>query len=179
VDVAAEINESIKMAAGLIEIAAITAPKGKGVDDIVTKTIFKGSKDHRELVEKMKVYGDKKGLKFFQRDSKNVLESDAIVLIGAIAKPPLGLDCGMCGYNCTTIPEKKKINDYFAPVCAFALVDLGIALGSASKTAQILNLDNRIMYSIGATAMEMQLIEGDVVLGIPLSVSSKSIYFDR
>lgn len=175
----AEINESIKAAAGLIEIAAITAPKGKGVDDIVTKTIFKGSKDHRELVEKMKVYGDKKGLKFFQRDSKNVLESDAIVLIGAIAKPPLGLNCGMCGYDCSTIPEKKKINDYFAPVCAFALVDLGIALGSASKTAQILNLDNRIMYSIGATAMEMQLIEGDVVLGIPLSVSSKSIYFDR
>ena len=29
-----------------------------------------------------------------------------------------------------------------------ALVDLGIALGSASKTAQILNIDNRIMYSI-------------------------------
>ena len=40
----AEINESIKAAAGLIEIAAVTAPKGKGVDDIVTKTIFKGSK---------------------------------------------------------------------------------------------------------------------------------------
>ena len=174
-----EINESIKAAAGLIEIAAVTAPKGKGVDDIVTKTIFKGSKEHKELVEKMKVYGDKKGLKFFQRDSKNVSESDAIVLIGAIAKPPLGLNCGMCGYNCNTIPEKKKINDYFAPVCAFALVDLGIALGSASKTAQILNLDNRIMYSIGATAMEMRLIEGDVVMGIPLSVSSKSIYFDR
>jgi len=175
----AEINESIKVAAGLIEIAAVTAPKGKGVDDIVTKTIFKGSKEHRELVEKMKVYGDKKGLKFFHRDSKNVLESDAIVLIGASAKPPLGLNCGMCGYNCSTIPEKKKINDYFAPVCAFALVDLGIALGSASKTAQILNLDNRIMYSIGATAMEMRLIEGDVAMGIPLSVSSKSIYFDR
>jgi uncharacterized ferredoxin-like protein len=175
----AEINESIKAAAGLIEIAAVTAPKGKGVDDIVTKTIFKGTKDHRELVEKMKVYGEKKGLKFFQRDSKNVLESDAIVLIGASANQPLGLNCGMCGYNCSTIPEKKKINDYFAPVCAFALVDLGIALGSASKTAQILNLDNRIMYSIGATAMEMKLIEGDVVMGIPLSVSSKSIYFDR
>jgi len=174
-----EINESIKAAAGLIEIAAITAPKGKGVDDIRTKTIFKGSKDHKELVEKMKSYGDKKGLKFFHRDSKNILESDAIVLISATANPPLGLNCGMCGYDCTTIPEKKKINDYFAPICAFALVDLGIALGSASKTAQILNLDNRIMYSIGATAVEMRLIEGDVVMGIPLSVSSKSIYFDR
>jgi len=173
------INESIKAAAGLIEIAAITAPKGKGVDDIRTKTIYKGSKEHKELVEKMKEYGDKKSLKFFNRDSKNVAESDAIVLISAIAKPPLGLNCGMCGYDCNTIPEKKKINDYFAPVCAFALVDLGIALGSASKTAQILNLDNRIMYSIGATALNMCLIEGDAVMGIPISVSSKSIYFDR
>lgn len=174
-----EINESIKAAAGLIEIAAITAPKGKGVDDIRTKTIFKGSKEHKELVEKMKEYGDKKGLKFFLRDSKNTLESDAIVLISATAKPPLGLNCGMCGYDCSTIPEKEKINDYFAPICAFAIIDLGIALGSASKTAQILNLDNRVMYSIGATAVEMRLIEGDVVMGIPLSVSSKSIYFDR
>lgn len=174
-----EINESLKAAAGLIEIAAITAPKGKGVDDIKTKTVYKGSKEHKELVEKMKEYGDKKDLKFFHRDSKNTLESDAIVLVSVTAKPPLGLNCGMCGYDCNTIPEKKKINDYFAPICAFALVDLGIALGSASKTAQILNLDNRIMYSIGATAVEMCLIDGDVVMGIPLSVSSKNIYFDR
>ncbi|NYT12899.1 MAG: hypothetical protein GKC01_00120 [Candidatus Methanofastidiosa archaeon] len=174
-----EVNESIKVAAGLIEIAAITAPKGKGVDDIITKTIYKGSKEHKELVEKMKEYGEKKGLKFFLRDSKNTLDSDAVMLISVKAQPPLGLNCGMCGYDCTTIPEKKKINDYFAPVCAFALVDLGIALGSASKAAQILNLDNRIMYSIGATAVEMGLIDGDVVMGIPLSVSSKNIYFDR
>ncbi|KYC45176.1 MAG: hypothetical protein APG12_01370 [Candidatus Methanofastidiosum methylothiophilum] len=174
-----QINESLKAAAGLIEIAAITAPKGKGVDDIKTKTVYKGSKEHKELVERMKEYGDKKSLKFFHRDSKNTLDSDAIVLVSVTAKPPLGLNCGMCGYDCNTIPEKKKINDYFAPICAFALVDLGIALGSASKTAQILNLDNRIMYSIGATAVEMCLIDGDVVMGIPLSVSSKNIYFDR
>ena len=45
--------------------------------------------------------------------------------------------------------------------------------------AQFLNLDNRVMYSIGATAVEMCLIEGDIVMGIPLSVSSKNIYFDR
>ena len=176
---AVEVNESIKVAAGLIEIAAITAPKGRGVDDIIAKTIYKGSKEHKELVEKMKEYGEKKGLKFFLRDSKNTLDSDAVMLISVKAQPPLGLNCGMCGYDCTTIPEKKKINDYFAPVCAFALVDLGIALGSASKVAQILNLDNRIMYSIGATAVEMGLIDGDVVMGIPLSVSSKNIYFDR
>lgn len=174
-----EINESLKAAAGFIEIAAITAPKGKGVDDIRTKSIFKGSKEHNDLVEKMKEYGQKKGLKLFFRDSNNVSESDAVVLISVTAKSPLGINCGMCGYDCNSIPRKKKINDYFAPICCFALVDLGIALGSASKTAQILNLDNRIMYSIGATALDMGLINGDVVIGIPLSVSSKNIYFDR
>ncbi|NMC61231.1 MAG: hypothetical protein GYA51_17895, partial [Candidatus Methanofastidiosa archaeon] len=93
-----DIKESIRVVAGLIEIAAITAPKGKGVDDIRTKTIYKGSKEHKELVQKMKEYGDKKNLKFFLRDSNNVLNSDAIVLVSAIAKPPLGLNCGMCGY---------------------------------------------------------------------------------
>ena len=77
------------------------------------------------------------------------------------------------------VKKTEKINDYYAPVCAFAIVDLGIAIGSASKMAQFLNLDNRVMYSIGATAVEMCLIEGDIVMGIPLSVSSKNIYFDR
>lgn len=174
-----EINESIKAAAGLIEIAAITAPKAKGVDDIRTKTIYKGSKDHTEIVEKMKEFGNKKGFKFFFRDSNNTLDSDAIVLISTISKSPLGMNCGMCGYNCTTIPEKKKISDFIAPICAFALVDLGIALGSASKTAQMLNIDNRMMYTIGVAAIDMGVIEGDVAIGIPLSVSSKNIFFDR
>ncbi len=174
-----EIKDSIKSAAGLIEIAAITAPKAKGIDDIRTKTIYKGSKDHKDLVEKMNELGDRKGFKFFFRDSNNTLNSEAIVLISAISKSPLGMNCGMCGYNCTTIPEKKKINDFIAPICAFALVDLGIALGSASKTAQMLNIDNRMMYTIGAAAVELCLIEGDVAMGIPLSVSSKNIFFDR
>lgn len=60
-----EINESLKAAAGFIEIAAITAPKGKGVDDIRTRSIFKGSKEHNDLVEKMKEYGQKKDLNYF------------------------------------------------------------------------------------------------------------------
>ena len=45
----------------------------------------------------MKEYGQKKGLKLFLRDSKNVFESDAVVLISVTAKPPLGINCGMCG----------------------------------------------------------------------------------
>ncbi|HEM61508.1 MAG TPA: hypothetical protein ENO24_04395, partial [Chloroflexi bacterium] len=58
-------------------------------------------------------------------------------------------------------------------------LDLGIAIGSAVKTAALLNVDNRVMYRIGPVAREMGLIDADVVIGIPLSATGKSIYFDR
>jgi uncharacterized ferredoxin-like protein len=58
-------------------------------------------------------------------------------------------------------------------------MDLGIALGSAAKTAGILNIDNRIMYTIGAAARKLKLLDSDIIIGFPLSVSGKSPYFDR
>ncbi|MEM4628009.1 MAG: ferredoxin domain-containing protein, partial [Ignisphaera sp.] len=62
-------------------------------------------------------------------------------------------------------------------VCS--IVNLGIALGSAAKLASILNVDNRIMFTIGVAAQEMKLIDADYTFGIPLSATSKNIYFDR
>jgi uncharacterized ferredoxin-like protein len=59
------------------------------------------------------------------------------------------------------------------------LIDLGIALGSAAKVAGDLNVDNRIMRSVGVAAMKMGLVEGDDVEGIPISIEGKNIYFDR
>ena len=57
---------------------------------------------------------------------------------------------------------------------------LGIALGSAAKTASLLNIDNRIMYRIGTAALKLGLLaEATVVMGIPVSTKGKSIYFDR
>jgi uncharacterized ferredoxin-like protein len=60
-----------------------------------------------------------------------------------------------------------------------SLVNLGIAVGSAVKTASIHNVDNRIMYTIGVAAKRLGLLDADVILGIPLSATSKNIYFDR
>jgi Uncharacterized protein containing a ferredoxin domain len=56
---------------------------------------------------------------------------------------------------------------------------MGIAIGSAVKTASLLNVDNRVMYWVGVVARQMGLIDADVVMGIPLSATGKSIYFDR
>ena len=58
-------------------------------------------------------------------------------------------------------------------------MDLGIAIGSAAKTASSLNADNRVMYTVGVAAREANLTDADVVVGIPLSATGKSIYFDR
>lgn len=47
------------------------------------------------------------------------------------------------------------------------------------KTASLLNVDNRIMFTVGRAAMKMKLLDADIVLGIPLNASPKNIYFDR
>ena len=65
------------------------------------------------------------------------------------------------------------------PVCAFRLLDMGIALGSAVKTASLLNVDNRIMYRIGVVARLIRIVDWDFVMGIPLSATGKNIFFDR
>lgn len=57
-------------------------------------------------------------------------------------------------------------------------MDLGIALGSAAKQASQLNIDNRLMYMIGAAAETAKLMDADVIIGIPLSATGKNIYFD-
>lgn len=71
------------------------------------------------------------------------------------------------------------MKDFDGPNCMLQIMDLGIALGSAVKLASELNIDNRIMYTIGAAAKKIGLLDSDVIIGIPLSATGKSPYFDR
>ena len=45
--------------------------------------------------------------------------------------------------------------------------------------AQELNIDNRMMYTIGAAARKLRLLDSDLIIGIPLSATGKNPYFDR
>ena len=169
----------IDVVAQLMAISAITAPKSKGENFVQTK-VLQGDV-LKELADAMIKFGKKTKKKDFDRDGKNVKNSDAVVLIGIKDAKPLGLNCGACGFpDCKTlIKKKKKAKEFVGPVCAFRLLDMGIALGSAVKTASILNVDNRIMYRVGAVVRDMNLVDWEFVMGIPLSVTGKSIYFDR
>lgn len=68
---------------------------------------------------------------------------------------------------------------HVAEIIAQAHGDIGIALSSAAKTAGLLNVDNRVQQRVGAAARGLGLIKAEAVLGIPVSITGKSIYFDR
>jgi uncharacterized ferredoxin-like protein len=168
----------LRIVADLMALAARTAPKSAGKDFVVTR-IIEGD-DVKVLAEKMLVYGRDSGKKNFDRDGASVAASEVVVLIGVKDAQSLGLNCGACGVDvCELLPINNFAEEFRGPQCAYRLLDMGIALGSAVKTASILNADNRIMYRAGVVARQMGLIEADFVMGIPLSATGKSIYFDR
>jgi uncharacterized ferredoxin-like protein len=172
--------DGIDIVAQMMAIAAVTAPKTKGQNFVEVKVLT--GESVRELGEAMVAYGARTGRKNFDRDGMNVMHSEAVVLIGLKDTDTCGLDCGACGQpNCASFLKLPKYveGEFQGPICAYRLIDMGIALGSAVKVASMLNVDNRIMYRIGTAAKDAKLAEWEFVLGIPLSVSGKSIYFDR
>jgi uncharacterized ferredoxin-like protein len=178
-------KDAVEMGASMMALTARTAPKGRGVDSV--KTLILTGKDLEPLAVAMekKVKGKSIELPFFKRDADNVRNSAAVLLIGVSRNPKkidLPLNCGACGYkSCKELlaAGKREGEDFTGPLCIFQAIDLGIALGSAVKLAGELNIDNRIMYSVGAAAKKLNLLDSDLIIGIPLSVTGKNPYFDR
>jgi len=179
-------EDTLLMVAKLMAAAARTAPKGRGVDRVTTAIV--SGQEREALAEAMeaKMKEKKNPLDAFSRDAECLRKSPVVLLIGVKGtvpkKPENPLNCGACGYvSCADFikAEKKKGEDFTGPLCVFESLDLGISLGSTAKLAASLNVDNRIMYTIGAAAKGLNLLDADIIMGIPLSVSGKNIYFDR
>ncbi|WP_312652021.1 ferredoxin domain-containing protein [Aminipila sp.] len=159
--------------ADLMAAAARTAPKGCGVDNIEVVILDGIEKD--KLSSDMRRIAKETGADFFNRDAGNVDNSHCVILIG-IKNNPLGLEnCGICGFENCGVMRNAGAN------CTFNITDLGIAVGSAVSIAADNRIDNRVLYSAGKTAVETSVFpkEVRVAYGIPLSTSSKSIFFDR
>jgi len=174
-------REGILEAAKLMLVSARTAPKSAGIDDIVMALVYGKEKD--EIAIEMEKIANERNSKKFNRDSKNLRDSEAVLLIGVKGPKSFGLNCGACGYTtCKAFDKagKRQGQDFAGPICLFKALDMGIALGSAAKTASLLNVDNRIMYRIGTAAKKLEILpEAQIIMGIPISASGKSIYFDR
>ena len=175
-------TDAVKTVAGLMALAARTAPKAVGIDSITIEIVT--GKDQEKIGEKMIRIAAETGMDFFRINGEQVKASDATVLIGVSGEKALGLNCGGCGYvSCTEMAKactaaKSHKTDYKGPNCVFKVTDLGIAVGSAVKTASIHNVDNRVMYSAGVAALKLGMLKGcSIVYGIPLKASGRNIYF--
>lgn len=106
------------------------------------------------------------------RDAANILQGECIVIIGTRLEA-MSLNCGHCGYaQCALKPAHEP--------CAFNMIDVGIAVGSACATAADLRMDTRVMYSAGLAAQRLNMLPGCTgVQAIAVSCASKSPYFDR
>ena len=155
--------------------AARTAPKACGIDHLETAVLTGEEKDR--ITAEMRKIGKSLGEPgmFFIRDAGNVDASGAIVLVGAKYETRgLNEKCKLCGFENCAACEKV------GAVCVFTSMDLGIALGSAVSIVADNRVDNRIMFTIGQAAAKLRLL-GDykLIMGIPLSVSGKAVFFDR
>jgi len=155
--------------------AARTAPKACGIDHIETAILTGEDKDR--VTAEMRKLGEAAGEtgKFFCRDADNVDASGAVVLVGAKYETRgLGEKCKLCGFENCAACEKA------GAACVFTAMDLGIALGSAVSLVADNRIDNRLMFTIGQAAAKLGLLgEYKMIIGIPLSASGKSVFYDR
>lgn len=188
-------NGAITFVADLMAISARTAPKASGWDFLDIKVIkgkevtllgdsmIKYGKARKSIVPQNRGKNVKKTSEFmemaFVRDGENVKRAAAVLLVGLRQGASAMLHCGGCGVERCEDRQVKKGVEFDGVQCGFRLLDLGIALGSAAKTAGILNVDNRMMYTAGVVAKRMGLMEANWVIGIPISATGKNIFVDR
>lgn len=167
-------QRAILDAAARICAAARTAPKTKGMDGLVTCVLTDAEK--AQLAEKMRQLADELSLAFFRRDADNLDSADAVALFGMHEqRRGIGAGCQYCHFaDCAACAQHDGL-------CAYDAIDVGIAIGSAAAAAADARVDSRIMFSIGRAAKALDLPDKDatLVLGLPISVSGKSPFFDR
>ncbi|MFZ5998642.1 MAG: ferredoxin domain-containing protein [Nitrospirota bacterium] len=177
-------KEIASMVAGLMAASARTAPKAGGKDFLEIVVITK-DEDLKKIAEAMKEYALKSTNEtFWLRDASNIENSQALLLIGLGKPVTAGYDCGGCGYpTCAEFAKSRQMQEkemgYTGPHCVMRMMDIGVALSSAAKTASLHNVDNRVQQRVGAAARALGYIKAEVAMGIPVSITGKSIFFDR
>ena len=166
-------QQAARQAVAHMAAAARTAPKTRGVDNIKVIAID-DEPTKQKLIAKMREIAGQENRPSFVRDASNIENSPAVLVIG-VAANTAGLNCSFCGH-----PTCEALEDA-GGICAFNSIDLGIATASAAEIAGRFHVDNRVMYSIGRACLDLKFFGTNVrqALGIPLSVTGKSPFFDR
>jgi len=186
--------EALRHVAQLCAVAAMTAPKSggqlflKGAKPFI-ETAIVGERDTlQRLAEWLRARGTKLKEPIWFRDADTAEKLDLVLFIGLAKWYPPVYDCGACGYaTCAEFlraapahhTEEAENWEFPGPICQLRCVDLGIAVGSAAKTASLNNVDARCQTRIAAAARHLGVIQADLAVALSMSVSHKNIFFDK
>ncbi|OOZ40014.1 hypothetical protein BOW53_09255 [Solemya pervernicosa gill symbiont] len=177
-------EQTIETVINLMAASAIAAPKAGGKDCLNIVAIT-GGDDLKRIADEMRQYAHNSSKEnYWHRDATNTEGAQGLLLIGLNGAVTAGYDCGGCGYRtCVEFEKERELKDfemgYSGPHCIMRMMDIGVALSSAAKAASMLNIDNRVQQRVGAAVRALGYIECEVAMGIPISISGKSIFYDR
>ena len=185
--------ETVREVAKLMAAAAITAPKSggqlflAGKHNFIETVIIDDPASRAELARWLRARGKERKENIWFRDADVAEAVDAILFIGLADWYPPNYDCGACGYaTCAEfLHETKALRDesaeleFAGPTCNLRDIDLGIAVGSAAKTAAIHSIDCRCQTRVAVAARKLGHINADVAVALSLSMTHKAIGFDR
>jgi uncharacterized ferredoxin-like protein len=187
-------GETVVQVAKMMAAAAITAPKSggqlflQGKHNFMETIIVSDTDSKTELATWMRSRGAERRETIWFRDADVAEAVDAILFIGL--KPdwyPPNYDCGACGYaTCAEFLHASNDlrNDsaeleFAGPVCNLRDIDLGIAVGSAAKTAAIHSIDCRCQTRSAVAARKLGIITAEHAVALSLSMTHKAVGFDR
>lgn len=186
--------QALRQVAQLCAIAAITAPKSggqlflKGSKPFIETVILEDKDTLKHLAEWLRARGQRLKAPIWFRDAEVAQSLDLVLFIGLAKWYPPVYDCGACGYaTCAEFlgarakyrVEGSEDWEFPGPICQLRCIDLGIAVGSAAKTASLNNVDARCQTRIAAAARHLGVIQSDLAVALSMSVSHKNIFFDR
>jgi uncharacterized ferredoxin-like protein len=128
----------------------------------------------RLLAGWMRARGKERREAIWFRDADVAEAVDAVLFVGLADWYPPNYDCGACGYaTCAeflhaTKPLRDDSGDleFAGPTCNLRDIDLGIAVGSAAKTAAIHSIDCRCQTRIAVAARKLDVITADVAVAL-------------
>lgn len=185
--------ETVVQVAKLMAASAITAPRSggqlmlKGKPNFFETIIIDDREILSELSKWMRRRGKERRENIWFRDADVADAIDAVLFIGLKDWYPPNYDCGACGFaTCAEfLHATKKIRDdsdeleFKGPTCNLRNIDLGVAVGSAAKTAAIHSIDCRCQTRIAVAARKLGVIESDIAIALTLSLTQKAVGFDR
>ena len=187
-------TDTVRHVAGLCAAAAMTAPKSggqlflKGSPTFVETVWVEDAGQRAAMAAWMRARGRERREAIWFRDAALCERVDGILLVGLRDWYPPVYDCGACGYatcaeylDATTAQRRLAAQtfEFAGPTCNLRDVDLGIAVGSAAKTASLNNVDCRCQTRVAVAARHLGVIAADVAVALSLSLTHKAEGFDR